>query len=334
MRSLTNGSCGYFLIMVATAADRRPRRTQSRELRSVLREAVSVARRNGVGDSAAVIAYHGITALPAVLLSTFGLIVAIGGQAAVDGLLSRAASVLPADALSLLRGTLTRAVEDRSSGVVFAAFGIGFAVWSATAAMGAVMRGLNRAYQVEESRSTTRRLGTAFAMLALTVVAACLTAGLLALGPVLSAWLGRVTGHPDATRVIWWTAQWPITLLGLAVVVGAMLALGPDTGRQPWRVVGSGTVVAVAACVVLSLLLALYVSRFGSYNKAWGSLSAIVVTMVWMRLSAMALLFGAEVDAAAERRRSARADSGHISPATHGSAPASPPGATTASRPR
>src|SRR5262245_7033180 len=137
--------------MVATAADRQPRRTQSGELRSVLREAVSVARRNGVGDSAAVIAYHGITALPALLLSALGVSVAVGGRAGVDGLLAHAASVLPADALSLLRGTLTRAVEHRSSGVVFAAAGIGFAVWSATAAMGAVMRGLNRAYQVEES---------------------------------------------------------------------------------------------------------------------------------------------------------------------------------------
>jgi membrane protein len=301
--ALVRGARGYARVMVAMAADERSGRLGPRELGSTLRDAASVARRNGVGDSASVIAYNGVIALPAVLLTTLGLLVALGGQQAVDGLLSRAASVLPPDALSLMRGTLYRAVDHRSSGVVFAALGIGFAVWSAMGAMGAVMRGLNRAYHVEESRRTVRRLGTAFVMLALTVVAACLTAGLLALGPVLAAWLGRVTGHPDATRVIWWSAQWPLTLAGLAVAVAGMLAIGPDTGRQPWRVVGGGALVAVAAWIALSLLLALYVAHFGSYNKAWGSLSAIVVTIVWMRLSALALLFGAEVDAAVERRK-------------------------------
>ncbi len=320
--------------MVATAADRQPGRLDRRELRAAVLEAANAARGNGVGDAATVIAYHGVTALPAVLLSCLGLIVAVGGRGAVDGLLSRAASVLPPDAISLLRGTLERAVEHRSGGIVFAAAGILVAVWSAMSAMRAVMRGLNRAYGVEERRGTVRRLGTAFGMLALTVAAACLTAGLLALGPIFSGWLGRTLGHPDATRIVWWTAQWPLTLAGLAVVVGGMLALGPDTRRRPWRVIGEGAAVAVAAWIALSLLLAVYVAHFGSYNKVWGSLSAIVVTMVWMRFSALALLFGAEVDAALERGRSALAASGHMSPVNHGSAPASPPGATTARRSR
>ncbi len=289
--------------MVATAADRQHRRLDRRELRAALLEAANAARGNAVGDAATVIAYYGVTALPAVLLSCLGLIVAVGGRGAVDGLLSRATSVLPPDAISLLRGTLERAVEHRSGGIVFAAAGILVAVWSATSAMRAVMRGLNRAYGVEEKRGTVQRLATAVGMLALTVAAACLTAGLLALGPVLSSWLGRALGHPDATRIVWWTAQWPLTVAGLAVVVGGILALGPDTGRQPWRVISEGAAVAVVAWIALSLLLAVYVAHFGSYNKAWGSLAAIVVTMVWMRFSALALLFGAEVDAAVERRR-------------------------------
>ncbi len=139
-------------------------------------------------------------------------------------------------------------------------------------------------------------------MLTLTVIAASLTAGLLALGPVLSGWLGRATGHGDAARALWWTAQWPLTLLGLGIACASMLAIGPDRGARRWRLISGGAGVAVVAWVVLSLLLALYVSHFGSYNKAWGSLSAIVVTIVWMRFSALALLFGAEVDAAVERR--------------------------------
>jgi membrane protein len=288
--------------MVATAQRRRTAHLDARRLGSALLEAANTARGNCIGDAASVIAYNAIIALPAVVLSTLGLLVAVGGQGAVDGMLRTAGNVLPPDAISLLRGTLNRAVENRGSGIAFAALGIVLAIWSAMGAMGAVMRGLNRVYRVDERRGAVRRLGSAFAMLALTVVAACLTAGLLALGPVLSNWLGRVSGHPDAARILWWTAQWPLTLAVLVLVFAGMIAIGPDVRSRRRGLVTGGAGIAVVLWIALSLVLALYVSHFSSYNKAWGSLSAIIVTIVWMRLSALALLFGAELDAAIERR--------------------------------
>jgi membrane protein len=128
-----------------------------------------------------------------------------------------------------------------------------------------------------------------------------LCAGLVVLGPVLSGWVGRATGLGGVVTAIWWAGQWPLLALGLAAVTAGLLALGPDRRRRP-RLATPGPAVAVISWIAVSLLFSLYVANFASYNKAWGALSAVVVTIVWMWLGAMALLLGAEVDAQRERR--------------------------------
>jgi membrane protein len=266
---------------------------------ATLRNAVRSAQQHAVGDAAAAITYYGFTALPAAVMASAGLAVLIGGQRFVDAIVARLSTVLPADAISILQGTLTRAVDARRSSVVFAAVGIVVALWAATGAMTAVMRGLNRAYGIEDMRGAVRKRLVALALLAIGVAGMALCAGLLVLGPVLSAWIARTTGLGGIVTAIWWAGQWPLLALGLAAATAGMLALGPDHRRRP-RLVTAGPAVAVLLWIAVSLLFSLYVSRFGSYNKAWGSLSAVVVTIVWMWLGATALLLGAEVDAQLE----------------------------------
>ena len=108
--------------------------------------------------------------------------------------------------------------------------------------------------------------------------------------------MARTTGLGGIVTAVWWVGQWPLLALGLAAVTAAMLALGPDR-RRSGGLVTLGPAVTVLAWIAASLLFSLYVASFSSYNKAWGSLSAVVVTIVWMWLGAMALLLGAEVDA-------------------------------------
>jgi membrane protein len=260
-----------------------------------LRDAWRSAQGHGIGDAAAAITYYGFTALPATVMASAGLAVLVGGQRFVDAIDARLSTVLPADAVSILQGTLTRAVHARRSSAVFAAIGIVVALWAAVGAMSAVMRGLNRAYGIEDARGAVRKRLVALALLAIGVAGMGLCACLLVLGPVLSAWLARSTGLGGIVIAIWWAGQWPLLACGLAAVTAGMLALGPDHSRRP-RLVTAGPAVAVVVWIAVSLLFSVYVARFGSYNKAWGSLSAVVVTIVWMWLGATALLFGAEVD--------------------------------------
>jgi membrane protein len=105
---------------------------------------------------------------------------------------------------------------------------------------------------------------------------------------------------------IWWAAQWPILIVGLLLVFAAILSLGPNVDHPRWRFLTPGSVLAVVIWLGASGLFAVYVSMFGSYNKTWGSLAAVVIMLTWLWLSALALLFGAEVNAEAERSRELR----------------------------
>ena len=126
------------------------------------------------------------------------------------------------------------------------------------------------------------------------------------MGPVISEELGEALGLEGAFGWIWWTAEWPILVLGLLFVFAAVLYLGPNVAHPRWRFLTPGSVVAVAVWLIASGLFAVYVSLFGSYNKAWGSLAAVIILLTWLWLSALALLLGAEINAEAERSRELR----------------------------
>ena len=117
------------------------------------------------------------------------------------------------------------------------------------------------------------------------------------LGPFLERWLGHALGQPTVTAWAWWTLQWPILVAGLLFAFAWLLYLGPDVEQRDWRLITPGAVTALVVWLVASGGFAFYAARFGSYNKAWGSLSAVVVMLIWLWLTSVALLLGAEVNA-------------------------------------
>jgi membrane protein len=123
------------------------------------------------------------------------------------------------------------------------------------------------------------------------------------LGPGLSKWIGNATGESGVVTAIWWAAQWPILIAGLLAAFATLLYLGPDVDHSKWHFVTPGAVVALLAWLAASGLFAVYTSMFGSYNKAWGSLAAVIIMLTWLWLSGLALLFGAELNAEVERSR-------------------------------
>jgi len=136
-----------------------------------------------------------------------------------------------------------------------------------------------------------------------TFVAFALVLTLLVLGPYVSDWVGNAVGEPDAVHTAWWSAQWPILAAGLLVAFATVLHFGPCPPRPQFRIVTIGATTTLVIWVAGSAAFSFYVSRFGSYNKAWGSLSTVVITLIWLWLSSVALLFGAEIDAEIERER-------------------------------
>ena len=112
---------------------------------------------------------------------------------------------------------------------------------------------------------------------------------LLVLGPHLSGWLGSAVGAEALVQWLWWTAQWPILLLGLFLAFATILYLGPDIDHPRWSFLTIGTVFAVVLWLAVSGAFALFTSNFGSYDKTWGSLAIVIIMLTWLWLSSLAL---------------------------------------------
>lgn len=261
---------------------------------------------DGITDAAAALAYYLFLAIPAALLLALGLFGLLAGPDAVETLVERLGTVIPSEATALVHGSLDRLVANQGGSVALLSVGAVLAVWTSTGAMTALMRALNRVYDRDETRGFVHRRLTALSMVALTLFAFALVLGLLVLGPHLARWVGEATGLETLVDWVWWTAQWPILLLGLLAMFAAILYLGPNVDHPRWRFLTPGAALAVVVWLAASGLFAVYTSMFGSYNKTWGTLAAVVVTLVWLWLSGLALLIGAEVNAEAERSRELR----------------------------
>lgn len=271
---------------------------------AILKRSARAAVDDDITDAAAAIAYYAFLAIPALLLISVGVFSLFASPGAVETIVERLGSVMPAEAVALLKKSLDRTI-DGGSGLPLILIGGAVALWTASGAANAVMRALNRVYATNESRGFVRQRLVGLAMVLVAIVAFALVFGLLILGPKLSGWVGDAFGAEAAVQWAWLLGQWPILVVGLLVVFGTVLFLGPDIEHPRWRFLSVGAALAVGLWLAASGGFALYVTFFGSYNKMWGSLAAVIIMLTWLWLSALALLFAAEVDAETERERAA-----------------------------
>lgn len=281
--------------------DTRLRDLSFRDWCALLVRGAKQAKADSVTDIAAALSYYAFLAIPAVLLVAVGVFTQVAGPDTIESMLERLEGIVPEEAIALIGDSLTRAVENQSGGLVLIVVGFLLALWTASGAMNALMRGLNNVYDREETRSLVRLRLTGLAMLACLLLAFLLSFGLLVLGPPLSEWLGGALDAEVAFAWLWWTLQWPVLVVGLLAAFAVVLYLGPDVGGRRWAFRTPGAFVAVAVWLVASGLFAVFVSLFDSYNKAWGSLAGVIIMLTWLWLSALALLLGAEVNVVVDR---------------------------------
>jgi membrane protein len=278
-----------------------------RDYLAILIRAAKKSLNDHITNLAAALAYYAFLAIPAMLLVAVGVFNLAGDEDLVTTIIDKLQGVVPQEALTLIQQTLDRVVASQAnSGVALVVVGSVLALWTVTGAMEALMWALNSAYDREETRGFFKRRLTALAMVFLLLIAFTLAFGLLVLGPHVSGWIGSASGTETVVKWLWWTAQWPILILGLLLVFATVLYLGPNVDHRRWQFLSLGTAISVIIWLLASGGFAFYVSQFSSYNKAWGSLAAVIIMLTWLWISALALLFGAEVNAEAERSRELR----------------------------
>jgi membrane protein len=277
-----------------------------RDYLAVIVRGVKSALHDNVTNLASAVAYNAFLAIPSALLVALGGFSLLAGPSAVKTIMSHLSSVMPKSAVSLLGSSLTRTTQAHSGGLIMIVIGVVLALWSLSGAMQTVMWAMNMAYQRDETRNFVKKRLIAVAMILAGVFAFALVFILLVLGPHMTQWIGSAVGNTTVVTWAWWIGQWPILLVGLLSAFAIVLYLAPNVSPPKWQFISPGAVFAVIVWLIASALFALYTSQFASYNKTWGSLSAVIVMLTWLWLSALALLLGAEINAEAERSRELR----------------------------
>jgi len=263
--------------------------------------AVRGALKSNVTDRAAGLAYYGFLAVPSLLIVALGITGLVLDPDRVEDLVDRLSSFAPESAIQLLQDVLDQVAGSGGSGISLIAVGSVFALWSATGAATALMRGLNSAYSRTESRSPVRQRIVALTLVGWLLMAVVVAIGIIALGPVLADRIGDAAGQPGLVDRLWRALQWPLAIVGLVVALAGIHYVGPDVAHATRRGVMPGAVFSAVLWLLLSGLFSVYVANFGSYDAAWGSLSAVIVLLTWLWLSALAILLGGRVNAEVAR---------------------------------
>ncbi|HEY0389121.1 MAG TPA: YihY/virulence factor BrkB family protein [Gaiellales bacterium] len=287
----------------------------ARDYGAICLRGVKKARDDQVTHLAQAVAFNAFLAIPSTLLLALGIFSAAAGPGAVNTLLDHLSTFVPSDAIHLVRGSLRNVVASQQGGLMIAA-GAALAVYSLSGAMQTVMWSLNMAYECDETRGFVRTRVVSVIMGLCGVVAVAAVVLALVLGPAVSGWIGDRVGESSLFALLWSVGRWPVLVLALMSTFAAVLYLGPNVRQRKFQFITPGVVVALVTWLLVSGAFALYANNFGSYNKTWGSLAAVIVTLTWLWFSSLALLLGAEINAETERsrglRRGIRANSGLV----------------------
>ena len=283
-------------------ADPRLRDLTLRDWRTIFVGAVKRLLADNGTMLASALAYSTFFAIPSILLVVVGTFTLVVGPDTISSLMHQFSGVMPAEATSLLGQSLHRLDRSPSTSVAVTIVGVVLALWAMTSAMTTYMTAVDLAYDRREQRSFVRKRLVALALVLLIGLVFLLVATLLIFGPPLESLVSsHAGGASGAVAWIWWIAEWPILIGGLLVAFSILLDVGPDRSRPRRRILTPGSVLATAVWLGSSGLFAYYTSSFGSYNKTWGSLAAVIIMLTWLWLAALALLLGAELNAETER---------------------------------
>jgi membrane protein len=248
--------------------------------------------------SAGVTFYALLAIFPAVgaMVSIYGL---FADLKTVNADLSSLATLLPGGAIEIVGDQIKRLVANGNKALGLAALaGIAISIWSANAGVKAMFDALNIVLKEPEHRSFLRLNAISLAFTAAVVVVALLAVGAVTAVPVLLRSLGW-----GWLKLIVDLGRWPVLWAALAFVIACLYRFGPSRNDIPWRWISWGSALAALVWLVASMAFSWYAANFGSYNKTYGSLGAVIGFMTWIWISAIIVLVGEEVNELLDKRK-------------------------------
>ncbi|WP_205473253.1 YihY/virulence factor BrkB family protein [Nocardioides sp. SYSU D00038] len=273
----------------------------------VLRKTVREFSADQCTDLAAALTYYAVLALFPGALALLSLVGLVGqGEETVETLLQVLRDVGAGSAATTLEPTLVELSRAPGAGLALV-LGLASALWAASGYVNAFGRGMNRVYEVREGRPIWKLRPVMLLVTLVTVVLVAVVAlGLVLTGRAAEA-VGDAVGLGSTAVTVWSIAKWPVLLAVVVVIVALLYYATPNVVQPRFRWISIGAVVAIVVWVLASAAFGFYVANFASYNRTYGSLAGVVVFLLWLWITNLALLFGAELDAELERGRELQA---------------------------
>lgn len=248
---------------------------------------------------AAGVAFYAFLALVPTLIAAMLIYGLVTDPAQVKSQVESFSGALPAEAKALLVDQMTRLADTSKSGLSFGVIvSLLLALWSASGATGNLIAAVNTAYDEKETRNFVKKRGLALLLTLGAIIFFAIAATLVAVFPAVANALdlsGPARFGVEALR-------WLVMLAVLAIALGVLYRMAPDRDDAQFRWVSVGAGVAVVVWILASIGFSLYVNNFGSYGKTYGALAGVVVLLLWLWLSIVAVLLGAEINAEAEKQ--------------------------------
>ena len=288
--------------MARHAKAEKPTDLHKRSWWATLKRSFREFREDNLTDWAAALTYYSVLAIfPAliVLVSLLGLI----GESATQPLIDNLGAVAPGPAKEIFTNAIKNLQGDQGAAGVLFIIGILGALWSASGYVAAFMRASNSIYDMPEGRPVWKtlpvRVGLTLILLfllAITTLAVVLTGG-------LAERVGDLIGLGSTAVDAWNIAKWPVLLIVVSFMFALLYWAAPNVRQPGFRWVSPGGILAVVGWLIASAAFAFYVGNFGSYNKTYGALGGVIVFLVWLWISNIVILLGAEFNAELERGR-------------------------------
>lgn len=255
-------------------------------------------------DLAAALTYYAVLAAAPALLALVSILGLVGdGEKAVDSVLTSVEGVVPSTTLSMIEPLVEQAANTDKAGWALVV-GVVLALWSASGYVGAFSRSMNRIYEVDEGRPIWKLRPVMLGVTVVVVVLAALVVASLVLSGPIARQVGELVGLGDTAIAVWQVAKWPVAILLVVVLVALLYHLTPNVKQPKFRWVSPGALLAILVWALASAAFGLYLgSGLSSYGATYGTLAGVIIFLLWLWITNLALLLGAELDAEVERSR-------------------------------
>jgi membrane protein len=281
-----------------------PAHPRKGSLGQTLKRTVAEFKEDQLTDRAAALTYYGVLSIFPALIALVSIVGLVGDPATVTNTLTDVVgSIGPASAVETFKGPIEGITKNSGAAGVLLIVGIASALWTASGYVGAFMRAANVIYEVEEGRSFVKlRPLQMLVTLVLVLLLALVLVSVVLTGPLADA-VGSAVGLGSTAVTAWDIAKWPVLLAVVVVMIALLYYASPNAKLGGVKSILPGAALAVVIWLAASAGFAFYVANFGSYDKTYGALGGVVVFLVWVWLTNVAILLGAELNAERERSR-------------------------------